>query len=112
MHREAAHVQLIDNGVFERRQRRRVLVPIERPAEEQAAPVSAGRRALEMMAIGSPACAVGDSGAAGVEQYEVWVEAMPAAARAIDPPAVAKRGGQAGDKYVPVIAGAVLYSVE
>ena len=34
---EAADVQLVDDAVFERRQGRRVLLPVERAAEEEAA---------------------------------------------------------------------------
>ena len=115
---EAADVQLVDDGVFERRTAAERPRASRRPAEEQAAamgalarvvPVSVriGRNRGRVVRAPRP-CPSDDGGAGGVEQDELGIEAMAAAVRPIDAPAVAKGRRQPDDQDVPVVAGAVL----
>ncbi len=106
---EAADVQLVDDRVLQRRQRRRVLAPVERAADEQAAPRGAAHAGRWPAQVGAaaPAGAVGEGGRGRVEQDDAGVEAVAAPVRPVHAPAVAERRRQAGDQDVPVVAGAV-----
>ena len=43
---EAAHVQFVDDGIFQRRDERGILAPVVGPADEQAAAVGAAHAGL------------------------------------------------------------------
>ena len=94
---EAAHVQFIDDRIFERRQRRTIFVPIIGPANKKTA-----ARCL----------AVGDGGASGVEENDLGIEAMAASFGPVDAPAIAKDRRQAGHENMPVVAGAMAVRIE
>jgi hypothetical protein len=106
---EAADVQLVNDGVRQGHERRHVLLPVEGPAEEKTAARGVLGAGLDEAA---PDGAAGDGGRRRVDEDEVAVEAVAAAGRAIDAPAVAERGRQAADEDVPVVAGAVAARVE
>ena len=107
---EAADVQLVDDGVFERRQRRRILLPVEGPAQEDAA----ARWWLRRSGLAA-------TGPRRRRRTGRWRRdragrgrdrSSGPAARAVDAPAVAERRRQAGDQDVPVVAGAVAARVQ
>ena len=108
---EAADVQLVDDGVFERRQEGGVLLPVEGPAEVDAAARRAvlfrlgtgwlrWRRLVRAVAAGSKdRWCWGRSGGRGCGGRPRW-------------PAVGEGRRQASREDVPVVAGAVAAGVE
>src|SRR6516162_9873146 len=105
---EAANMQLIDDGVLKRSERRRVLLPIERPAKEKAPALC--RLALMALHVGrvAPRGAVGNSCGSGVKENEFRIELMARSARPVHAPAVSKCRWQTRDKDVPMIASPIL----
>src|SRR5436305_1855460 len=87
-------------------------MPVKRAAVEEAAAVRSPCRRVEIMPIGSPTDAVGNRGAAGVEQKKFRIEAMPAPFGAIHAPAIPKGGWQPGDEDMPEIAGSVFAAIK
>ena len=102
---EAAHVQLVDDGVFERREQRDVFVPVEGAAKEQAAARGPRHTRLRIdvpRRIASPDAPPRHGRARRVEEDKVGIKAMPKADRAIDAnhsetPAASQQPGCASD---------------
>src|SRR4051794_41027977 len=106
MHREAAHMQLIDDRVLHRRDKRNIFVPVVRAAHVQTAPMRTARLivAVVVMAVDSPARAVSDRGATWVEQNELRVVAVKFVVGPIDAPAVTEDLWQVVNVDMPEIA--------
>ena len=114
VHREAAHVQFVDDGIFHRQNERHILAPVVGAAPIEAAAMGAAlvAQAVEVVPVAAPVGAVGDRGAAWVEQDEVRIEAMSAAHGSVNAPAVAKDLGRIVDMDMPKIAGAMGARIE
>ena len=76
MHREAADVDFVDDGVLHRRDERHILAPLEMPAHVETAAMGAARvgGAVEVMPVDAPANAVGNCGAARIQQDQLGIE--------------------------------------
>src|SRR5579864_3946376 len=95
---EAAHMQLVDDGVFERNAGRHVFAPVEGPTDEEAPASRAERVGLAKF---PPDRAVGEGRSCRVQQYLRRIEAMQQPLGTIYAPAVPKRHRQPRDLDMP-----------
>src|SRR5262249_47401665 len=98
---KAADVQLIDNGVFKRRQRGDVPAPVEGTAQEDATPA---RRLLVWLDPSTPHGAARQGRGCRIEQNQRRVETMDHSTRSVDAPAITESRREPTDRDMPVIA--------
>src|ERR1043166_5551112 len=110
MYREAADVQLVDDGVFERGQRRGVAAPVVSVPAEDGPSLAAPSPGYDAIPFAPDAAR--DQPPARIEQHEVTVEAVAWATRPVHAPAIAEGRGESFDQDVPEIAGPVPPGVE
>ncbi len=99
-----AHVELVDDRVFQGRARIDAAVALGRCVDHQAS--------SRQVAAGSPRPAAGEGPRVRVEQDLPRVVAMAMILGPVDPIAVAEFFGEAVDPDVPVVAGAIEQGVE